>query len=175
MTVVAECTMALTTAGLLTVPALRLPLILLEIVGTRLVQVGSAAVLLLVETCPILLTKVGLCGAALLSHVALVRVLELRLVVALVEVGGSVITVKVICPVVQVTAVDIVGVVIVPVDVVGVDVITIDIVGIDVVAIVVIVTIYKGIRVGDVGVVVVHHRGVVPSASPGVPAPNILR
>ena len=90
---------------------------------------------------------------------------------------------------VQIICVDVVPVGVVPVGVVPVDVVPIDIVRVDVVAInvveigvvkvrvidisvVVVITVCESIRIRNVGIVVVHDRGVVPATSPGVVTPS---
>lgn len=157
LAVVAERAVAFATGTLLPVAALRLTLILIEVGWTGLVLAASH---------PVLLIKVPLGRTVLLRQTLCVRISELRLVVALVEVGLGVIA-EIVGPIVgvHIVAIDIAGIDVVAVDVVHVNVIAIDIVHVDV-AVVVIVAVDECIRVGDVSVVVINHGIVMPAAAP---------
>src|ERR1039458_9217444 len=157
LTIVTEGVFAGTRARLLPVAPLWLALILIEIVSASLVLVRPRAVLLI---------EVGLVpGRPLLSQISLILVSELRLIVLLIEMRRS--AVEIVGPVVvDILAVDVVGVQVVAVYIVGVDVVPVDVVRVDVIPAVVIVAVREGIGVGNVGVVVVDHRGIVPAASP---------
>ena len=134
LTVIAERAVAFATSTLLPVTALWLTLILIEVGRTRL---GLAA------SHPVLLIQVPLGRTVQLRQALCVRISELRLVVALVEVGLGVIA-EIVGPVarVHIVAIDIVGVYIVAVDVVYVNVVAIDVIHI---AVVVVVAVDEGI------------------------------
>lgn len=139
---------------------------LLFITTHGLALLGSiGAVLILVETCAILLVEIGLCAACavVLPHVStvVVSVVELRLIVFLVECGGGEIAVS--CGAIEIVGAVVVVVHVVPIHVVRVDVVPIDVVAVDivdvhVVSMVVVVAIYKGVGIRDVHIPVVNNR-----------------
>ena len=144
LAIVAECTAACAAIGLFTIAALRLPLILIEIVRTGLVPVrrrlvllpiGSCPVLLLIVSGSILLAKVGLVAAALLCQITLTLIPKLLLIVLLVELRCGVAAVEVVRAIVKVVAVNITGVEVVSVDVVSVNIVSIDVIAIDIVVV----------------------------------------
>jgi hypothetical protein len=168
LAIVAECAITIAAAGLVSISALRLPLVLIQIAGTRLVLTGAWPVL--IGPGSVLLIKVGLRAATLLRQIVRVRISELRLIVLLAEVWRG----EVVRPVVDVRiiAVEVVPVNVVRVDVVAVEVIAIDIVEVRIVAVVIVVPVHKGVRVGDIHVAVVSYARVMPAASPRVIAPS---
>ena len=133
LAVVAERAVAFATGTLLPVAALWLTLILIEVGWTGLVLAASH---------PVLLIKVPLGRTVLLRQTLWVRISELRLVVALIEVGFRVIA-EIVGPIVgvNVVAVNVVGIHVVAVDVVHVNVIAIDIVYIDVIHVTVLIVV----------------------------------
>lgn len=184
LTVVAKCAAACAATGLFPVAALRLPLLLIQIRRPRLILVICGSVLLGVGPRPVLLLiQVGLVTGALLRQIGLILIPELLLIVLLVEMRCSVVGVEVVGAIVWISSVQIIGVNVVSVNVVSVDIVSVNVIGVDVVAIdvvevgvvqiavVVVVAVDEGIGAGDVGIVVVDYRRVVPAASPGVPAP----
>jgi len=165
LTVVAECPAAGSAAGLLFVAAGRLAL-LLKILWTALI---SARAVLLVE--------IGLIASA---HRPVVRpdirirpsILVLRLVVFRAEIGCGKVTASGI-------VVEIIGAIVVPVDVVRVDVVSIDVIHVHVAAadvvdvpVVIVIPVHERVGIGDIHVSVVDNRRVMPTATPGVPAPS---
>ena len=118
-----------------------------------------------------LLTKVSLVGS-LLRQIVGVFISKLRLIQILVEVGLGEVVGAIVG--VQIVAVDVVGVDVIPVDVVGVDVIAIDVVNVRIVVIVavIVIAVNECAGIGNIGIVVVHNRVVVPADVPRVPSPT---
>lgn len=167
LAIIAEGALAGAWGRLLPVAPLRLALILIEIAGAGLVLVHSPAVLLveigLTAAGPVLLIEVRLIAPALLRQVPLALISKLRLIVFLIEMRCA--AVEIVGPVI----VDVVPVQVVAVNVVRIQIVAVEIVGVDVIPVKVIhvyIAIREGIGVGNVGVVVIDHSGVVPAASP---------
>lgn len=111
----------------------------------------------------------------MLAEIALIFISKLLLVALLVKLRRAAVVevVRTIIGVIQLAAVDVIGVEVVPINIVRVEVVPIDVVDVRIVevgvidvAVVVVVAIHESIRIRNVGIVVVHHGRVVPTGSP---------
>lgn len=111
----------------------------------------------------------------MLSEIALIVVSKLLLVALLAKLrrAATVEVVRTIIGIIQLAAVDVIGVKVVPINVVGVEVVAIDVVDVDIiqvriveVTVVVVVAVHESIRIRNIRIVVVHDGGIVPAGSP---------